>query len=200
MMQIRKRCLNCGAIYLYTVSGGRPGLVQSPEYCPECYEAVCEALKAIPPKWKRVWVPIEGITLETLQRWEEESGKASKGTIFPNLRRIGVGLVDMEAGVFQVVRIVAGREGFERRTFQYSYWPGKEDEVEIQEQVAQHVNTGEIAAWEFGAQGWFGGVRNAAGRFPVKSVFEQPGARGFKVGPIEGGALSMYGEDPGGGG
>lgn len=186
MMVLLKRCIHCGITYKYVASGGSPGLQQSPKYCDECYGAMMAALKTIPVKWERTWVPIRGLSLETLQKWEQE---ASKGSMMPNMRRISPGLVDMETGKFQVVRIVKGRDGYEGRTFMYSYWEGSEDEAEFQEQVARNVETGQIEIWKVGrGRGW----RPLGHSGPLEVV--RVGRKAFKVGPVPGGALPEYGE------
>jgi hypothetical protein len=173
-------------VYKYKATGGGYDPDSSKDHCRGCCKAMREALEAIPVKWERVWIPVardSGITLKLLREWEHET---HKGSAAPNMRRVAPGLVNDE-GVFQVVHIVQGKDGYKGRTFQYAYWPGKEDEAEITERVARNVETGQTEPWKVGRHGWRPYVTPEG----VETV--QVGPKTFLVEELPDGALPEYG-------
>lgn len=144
------RCVHCGDHYEYVTSGKPHGFIQNANYCLECYRVVLEALKAIPRKFERTWTPTDEVTLEMLQEWEKEAEKEDLAKGLPHLRRVSSPLYQLaEQGgtVAQVARIVLGRGEFAFRIFQYAYWPGKENEVVLTEEVERNCATGETRPW-----------------------------------------------------
>jgi hypothetical protein len=87
-----------------------------------------------------------------------------------------------------VVHIVKGRDSFEGRTFQYSYWPGREDEAGFKEQVARNVETGEIATWHPGVSRDMRIIEDDQRPRNIVTV----GNKHFKIGEVPGGALPEY--------
>lgn len=155
----RKRCISCGVRYSYQASGWGAPKYNHHDYCQECYEVVCEALKKVPRKFKKDLVETEEVTLEQLREWEqawkdEHEEKVQNGSMFfPYVRRIGVPMYNVETGAVMKNEFVTGRDDFHHRVFNYEYWPGKEDEAVIREEVEVNCETGAIRPWSLSASG-----------------------------------------------
>lgn len=174
----RKRCLGCGIKYSYQASGHGAPKYNDATYCQSCREIVVTALKTIPTKFKKDLVVTTEVTLEQLKEWElhhrEEYDRSNN--IMPYARRIGTGMYDSRTNQVMKDAYVTGIGYYHHRVFNYQYWPGKEDEVEIREEVEVNIETGATRPWSL-----------SAGRRQMPKNFTDP---------IPGGALPIFGDGP----
>lgn len=149
MRVVQKRCVHCKITYPYTISGGNPGRFENSTYCPDCSEVVYKALSKVPPKFQKTWAPTTAVTLSQLQDWGQENEKERVDS--GGCRRVGFPLYQREEVtgnlIQQVVQIVPGRGEFNGRLFQYSFWPRKEEEAVVFEQVEENLMTNERVPW-----------------------------------------------------
>lgn len=135
--------------YWYQASG--PGCDENyndSRFCPDCKQVVSKALSAIPLKVDHVWVPTKEVDLPTLRTWEAERLKRQResgGLIF---HRVSFPLFNVETGERQETGIVYGQDDHKGRTYQYRYWKGREDEVEIAIEMERDLATGREVPWK----------------------------------------------------
>lgn len=179
----RKRCISCGVRYSFQGSGWGAPKYNHAQYCEGCYEVVCNALKNVPTLFKKDLVETDAVTLDQLREWEAQSWADQEKDIkegkrwFPPVRRIGIGMYDTESGQAMKDNYVTGRDEFHHRVFNYQYWPGKEDEALIREEVEVNVETGATRPWSLSA-----GFRPVSDRFLIEKLPE--------------GALPVFGDGP----
>ena len=158
MLVTINECKHCGTEYNYQLSGsynatGIPREYQDDRYCPECKQAIVEALKKIPKKYAWKDVPTDEVDLDTLLRWEkehvqdyekkkEEAEKEGK-VIFPMMKRVLVGLANLKTGERDIVNEVIGREDKAGRVYIYSYWSSDMSKQRITVERKVNLLTGE---------------------------------------------------------
>lgn len=140
MREAYKRCTHCQDIYICLLSGHQSNAHTDSKYCPVCHETITKALSTVPRKYKRVWAKTDVVNLEMLLKWEEQDKNYIKRVSFP--------LFNLETGQANNHGIVKGQGYLQGRLFKYAYWPGKEQEVEIEEEMEQNLLTGELLPWK----------------------------------------------------
>lgn len=118
------QCAHCGTDYSYQTSGY--GSIQDnnhPGYCPTCAvvveKAVREALERIPVLFDQEWRPTQDITIEELDRLDEERVAKTKAEGGIPVWRVLAPLFDMERpGNIQHQKILR----HEGRTYRYEWW------------------------------------------------------------------------------
>jgi hypothetical protein len=91
--------------------------------------------------------------LEQLQGWEKlnNAEQDAKHPNMPQIRRVSSPLFRMDGPnikTIQKTEFVKGRGEFAHRYFNYRYWEGEEDEVEITEELELNLETGQKKAVE----------------------------------------------------
>ena len=150
MREAYKRCVHCQDVYLCLLSGGPSGYNtdhKDSSYCPDCLEAVNQALSRVPKKFEHDWVPTQVVTLAELLGWEQEAETERQVRGGFSVRRVMMGLINIETGQSQRTGYVQGRGEFAGRTFSYAFWPDREDEAEIKEEVERDLLTGVTRPW-----------------------------------------------------
>jgi hypothetical protein len=143
------RCGHCGVRYWYQASGhGCGNNYNDSRFCTDCMQVVSKALSSVPSKVDHVWVPTKEVDLLTLKAWEAERLKRQReggGLVF---QRVSFPLFNTETWEKQETGIVYGLNGREGRTYQYHYWKGHEDEVEITIEMERDLATGLEVPWK----------------------------------------------------
>ena len=119
-MHIYQRCTNCHDIYDHYVSGGPFPSISNEDYCPICYETVCNALKTIPPKRKEIWAETDEITLDQVKM----AIKIEKSTSFLGMHKVAAPLFDMNNSDNHNI---TGYVKIDNKEYLYSYWTQKDD-------------------------------------------------------------------------
>jgi len=125
------RCSHCGVEYIYQGSGANPPKFNHATWCPGCYEAALEGMRAIPRRYECRYRPtreiprLESVTLETLLDWEarNRTDRAARGEL--PITRIFTPLIDVESGDAQNVREIRGRDEFSVWRFRLATWRQK---------------------------------------------------------------------------
>ena len=153
-MERYHRCQHCQIVYLCLTSGshGYHTDHRDARYCEECAEVISKALATVPVKFKRIWSATKDVTLEQLQTWEKlnNAEQDAKNPNMPRIRRVSSPLFRMDGPHIKAVQkteFVRGRDKFSQRYFNYRYWEGEEDEVEITEELELNVETGQTLPW-----------------------------------------------------
>lgn len=146
MIVRHRRCAHCLDVYRYLLTGhGCTDATNDPQYCPVCKAAVLEALRAVPRKYERVWIPTTEVDLPTLLRWEAE-WDAERQEVGLNVRRVAFPLFNLTTGERTRQGYVRSRAG-QAAHYLYQYWPGREAEAEIKVEVERNLTTGETRPW-----------------------------------------------------
>lgn len=125
---VYRRCLHCKDRYEYQQSGhGCLGDLNDGDYCPGCKKVILEALSAVPPVAEKTWLATTEVTLKELLDAEEKerSRQIEAGGLM--VRRVAFPLFEISTGRSNANGIVRTNG----KTYKYSFWPGKESEVEI---------------------------------------------------------------------
>lgn len=153
-MERYHRCQHCQIVYLCLTSGshGYHTDHRDARYCEECAEVIRKALATVPVKFKRIWSATKDVTLEQLQTWEKlnNAEQDAKNPNMPRIRRVSSPLFRMDGPHIKAVQkteFVRGRDKFSQRYFNYRYWKGEEDKVEIAEELELNVETGQTLPW-----------------------------------------------------
>lgn len=119
------RCTHCASPYTYQmISWGAPPFNDS-QYCPDCAERIHTALKSVPRRFECRFRPISEIpavadvTLEMVLEWERQWDYETQGVA---IRRIYTGLVDVETGDTQDVRLIKGKSPYTGWGFKVATW------------------------------------------------------------------------------
>ena len=84
MIEILRRCIHCGTVYNYQMSGyGAPEYNHS-QYCKLCYEKICDTLKKVPVKFKKVLIECNDYTKEEIIEKVKEQEAIRKQAIKDN--------------------------------------------------------------------------------------------------------------------
>ena len=155
MTQQGKRCYHCKTTYTYQGSGdGCFRKENDSKFCPDCMKAINETLDKIPKKFKEAWIETTEVTFEQLKQWEKDKvaeyeAKRAKGEmLFPMVKRVFVGSVNMKIGERDVIEHVNGRDSFRNREFIYKYWSSTPDQITITTRVEKNIKTGETTPWK----------------------------------------------------
>lgn len=117
------RCQHCKDEYLYQSSGWETGKFNDAVHCPNCKETIVTALNQIPRKFEPHYRDIKelphfaNITLEEILKWE----KIHLNVPIP-IQQIFPGLINLNTGDNQHIRIVPGLDNYKGYKFQLSTW------------------------------------------------------------------------------
>lgn len=165
-MIVIARCTNCGDMYQNQLSGAQQVPESTDKYCPVCWAEVRKALASVPKKLVprkvelRYTTRFRGITMEMLEQWEKDyaeghkAKEATDGLRFPLIRRVEVGLLDLEHDDYQSPRYIHGRGKFEGYNFLLSTWqksPGWMAAIELEYNVPEQRFTGRC--WNYRLEG-----------------------------------------------
>lgn len=149
MRESYKRCTHCNDVYLCLLSGHSPRTTHSDgRFCPACLEVVNRALSEVPRKFERDLVPTEAVDLATLLDWEREAAAEREARGGLQVRRVSMPLFNLSTGETSRQGFVRGRDSFAGRNFHYQFWPGRESEAEIKEEVERDLLTGVVRPWQ----------------------------------------------------
>lgn len=142
-------CAHCGTEYMHQFSGSyeavdTPKQYRSDKYCPECQKAIYDALLKVPVKFKNMFVFTDEVTLETLQQWEREWINDRRDDMFPMMKQVFAGLVNATTNDYTITEKVKGRGEFKGRTYIYTYWKSKPEDVKITVERRVNIITNEI--------------------------------------------------------
>jgi hypothetical protein len=165
-MHREKRCWHCQVRYYYQSSGyGCNEDFNDDKYCPECMEVISKALKTIPKKVEKVWVPVsevfgDKITLDILLQWKRERKEEArvKGNIYAE--RLAFPLFDLTGKRTEHSGVVFGRgEEFKGYTFEYRYWTKSRDfyttcddtkeDIKISVEMERELASGLLSRWYY---------------------------------------------------
>ena len=151
-MERYHRCQHCQTVYLCLTSGSRGYHTnhKNTRHCEDCAAAISNALATVPLKFERVWEKTDDVTLGQLQEWEKLNNAEADAKNGIVIRRVSSPLFRMDGPnikAAQKTEFVKGRDKFARRYFNYRYWEGEEDEVEITEELELNLETGQKKPW-----------------------------------------------------
>jgi hypothetical protein len=121
----RQRCAHCHSPYIYHPStyGGEVQPYNHHEFCSSCYKAVLEALKSVPVKYEKKFVPTDKYTKEQIVQHQE--GRCMTG--FP-IRRIFPSCIDMSGKTQHMIvcELMPDREWYKAE-----WWTHDPEKVDI---------------------------------------------------------------------
>jgi len=138
------RCQHCDINYSYQASGeGCHEPTNDKDYCPECKQAIIDALAKIPKKFGKSTMKI-GVPPEYIFHLKEkrEAEKDPKGL---HMKRVFACLYDWENGEHEVVGDVNG-DGNTPHFF-YHYWPSEPEEMSVTLEVEKDLKTNEVIGY-----------------------------------------------------
>lgn len=153
------RCIHCGIMYSYQASGSHwslstPEQFNDKEYCPDCKEAILEALYKIPVKRKQEFVETDIVSFKTLKEWENELAEedlqelhSSDPPLLPRGRQVFACLYNVDRMEHQVHERVDGRHEHRGKVFHYVYWPSMIEDVKVLVSSERNLETGEIVGF-----------------------------------------------------
>lgn len=138
-----KRCAHCNTPYEFQSSGGWPlPELNDGTHCPGCRAAVLAALAAVPVRSERDWVEVSSVDVRVLVHAEEASWEQAKRAGQIPVRRVLVGLFDLNDPSNShrqgIVRLMGA-------TYRYEYWTKRGMEAgQVRIEVERDVTTGKV--------------------------------------------------------
>jgi len=146
MKTVINRCIHCNIQYTWQASGIPDDRYKkaSRDYCNECTIAINEALKSIPKKREFVYEITNEVTVDQLRKWEVRRDEESKQCCgFGKLKRVFSSLYNEELGG-KITKEVEGMDEFYGKTYIYSYWSNKPEDIIIKVEREKNLETGEL--------------------------------------------------------
>lgn len=140
-----KRCRHCQVRYYYQASGWGAPEYNHPDWCPDCYKVVVEALREVPPRVEKVFVPTDEVTAFELETLENERWEATKAAGKLPVRRVAAPLFDMVDPSNTQQCGITRKDGV---TYRWSYWSkDPEGTAEVKKEMERDLATGEEVPW-----------------------------------------------------
>lgn len=127
------RCVHCGTPYMYYASGGMLPAHNDDKLCPPCKKVVEDALKGVPVRFERRWIPTDEYSREQIEEHQKDRLKESKWPV----RRVFPGLFNTETGereqrVSELMKVPgAGLKAW----YAASWWESSDDPPAVTKQV-----------------------------------------------------------------
>lgn len=139
------RCAHCKTVYSYHPSTyGITYKYNDDRYCPGCAEVIAKALKSVPKKFERRWIPTSDYTREEIIQAQKD--RINGGGI--PVRRVGVPLFDLKDSSNKYESVKEKMEDPVTRNstlYVASWWSKEPDNVAIKKQVWWDLLKGEIS-------------------------------------------------------
>ena len=142
-----RRCWHCSTPYAYQASGGGADEHNDSRYCPDCMKLVKNALKVVPVKFVKRWVPTTDYTKEQI---EQAQNKRVETPGASPVRRITMGLVHIEDGVPSesqkgVCEMMADPVTGNKTYYSADWWDSGRYPTEVKKEVWWDIKKKEIA-------------------------------------------------------
>lgn len=144
-----ERCAHCRTTYRFQASGEGIRSDNHKDYCPDCWGTVKRALMNVPVRFRFEFIPQLEVTLDQMERWEEEwEEEYKKNSLLPIGRRVLASMYDPETKEHSRYSIVKGRGEHAGKVFNCCYWPSRRNEAIIGIGVETNMMTGELRPCE----------------------------------------------------
>ena len=130
------RCAHCKTVYPYHPSTyGITYKYNDDRYCPGCAEVIAKALKSVPKKFERRWIPTSDYTREQIIAAQDL--RCSQQSVLP-IRRVFPPLFDMKDpsnNHLNVCELMDDPKTGKKISYKATWWTKELDNVEVKKEV-----------------------------------------------------------------